>query len=623
MTPERWNQINALFLEAVKLAPADRPVFLDQACAADPELRSEVERLLAADADEAEMTRTLPNLLGLASGLIHRTDIPTKTLPAGGAADALVGFTERGVANQGPSVESKAEFGPGPPGSLVDSVQEATGPPVIPGFTLVRRLGAGGFGQVWLARSATGVYRAVKLMPKGLLTEIEFSGVRTYDIHARGNAHLISILHVDETPDWLYYVMELADGYATAPTFRPDEYEPRTLASELRRRGHLGLAEAVSITLRILLGLRHLHERELLHRDVKPANIVFVEGVAKLADIGLLTEGHRRGLKCSTRPYAPPEGIIDRSGDLYCLGKTVYEMITGLPAQRFPEVPEDAGKEQLGATRALMPVLMRACAAKPEGRFHTTEEFQRALDRQLGQPTRRRILAFGALAGTAGLAAGIWLLSQRKPAPAPVQSGRIDVFFTKSDQDDRFYKLDSNSIPLRTGELIRLKASLDPSAFPVLAVLTASDRRVQIAYPLDSRDQKPVSELPIPVPSPEGYWWRPLTPPANGAQQDTLTFVLIAGREPVRDLEMVKQRLSQLGEIPAVGLDSLFVWQNGQPQLVRATPAKSRGIPDVRQAVKAKAGILDKFGEPLPNDLRVVYAVSVPQWSESQPARGE
>ncbi len=533
-----------------------------------------------------------------------------------------VDLNERGADNIQPSFsESSVQTGSDMPLSPAYPDRLPAGPlPDVPGFALVRRLGVGGFGQVWLARSTTGVYRAVKFLPKGSLTDIEFSGIRTYEVHARGHAHLISILHVGETPDWLYYVMELADGYKTAPTFQVDDYEPRTLESDLRRSGRLNLDDAIVVTRQILAGLEHLHRHELLHRDIKPANVVYVDGVVKLADIGFLTQERRRESNCLTRLYAPPEGITDRSGDLYCLAKTLYEMITGLPARRFPEVPGDVGEAQIDTIRQLIPILTRACSAKPDDRFQSVDEFRRALDRQVQRPSRRRIFALTAAAAVASIAVGAWLLSQHGPAGNTGQSGRIDVFFTQSDEDELYYKVDSNSIPLRTSQLIRTKVFLDPPAYPVFAVLTASDRRVQIAYPRpeDLDRQKPVSELPVPIPTDDKGWWT-LDPPKHGAQEETLTFVLIAGRQPVRDLDKIAELLSELGEIPTVDSDSMFVWKDGQPQLVRATRTGSRTV-DVDRTVKARAGMLDRLAEPVEEGFKVVYAVAVPQSSESRPA---
>lgn len=340
--------------------------------------------------------------------------------------------------------------------SLFRQLLEPAGPeeaPVIPDFQMVRRLGEGSFGEVWLARTLAGVYRAVKVVRPGTFTEAELAGIIAYETHAREHAHLISIFHVGEASGWLYYEMELADGYSTAPTFRAEDYEPRTVEGDLQRRGRLPVSEAVDVARQVLSGLRHLHEWGLLHRDIKPANIVFVEGVAKLADIGLVTPGRQPAGGGHTPAYAPPEGIIDRTGDFYTLGRTLYRMVTGLRADRFGEIPEGLDAAQRKAITRLTPVLERACAADPDRRFQTAEEFDGALEGVCGKRRRRWVFAAGAilLAVAAGLT-GWWQWGGSvggrgvssaavSPKARPALSGRLIVLFKESEQANVYYEL--------------------------------------------------------------------------------------------------------------------------------------------------------------------------------------
>jgi serine/threonine-protein kinase len=127
-----------------------------------------------------------------------------------------------------------------------------------------------------------------------------------------------------------YFVMELAEG--------------RTIRQELDAGKVYGEREAVDVALQIAQALAHAHRRGLIHRDVKPANIVVTpDGVAKLADLGvaLPTSDERltrseRGLICGTPHYIAPEQVraeaaIDGRADLYSLGATLYHMVTGQP----------------------------------------------------------------------------------------------------------------------------------------------------------------------------------------------------------------------------------------------------------------------------------------------------
>ena len=537
-------------------------------------------------------------------------DIPASgPRPPSGGEDELINAALR--QEQGPGVTSgitppletlSLPGGLPPPGA-------AAVPPRIPDFEVIRLLGRGGFGEVWLARCKVDVYRAIKVLPKRALTQVELNGIRTCAIQAGGHPNVITVLHVGETPDWLYYVMELADGYRTAPTFHSDDYEPRTLQSDLGRRGHLQFAEAISIARQVLAGLRHLHERDLLHRDVKPGNVVFVDGVAKLADIGLVVQASRRVGGGGTWAYAPPEGVVDRSGDLYALGKTLYQMVTGLPAERFPAVPEDAGAEQRDSVARLAPVLKRACAQEPGERFQTAEEFDHALGQACRRPWRRRVLAGGAIVLALGAALASWGLLGRPGRTAP--SGELGVLFRESSQTQTHYELSRSSIPLRTGELIKVRATLDPPGYPVVALVTrqAGVPKVQLAYPTSRPGEAPVTEVLVP---PGDEWWE-LEPPEGGDGCETVTFVLLASDRPVVDAEKILERLAGLGAAPVVDVDTMFVLKAGRPELIRAPAGRSRGIPDVRRTVQSSGGLLDRLPGEFGKEFPVICAVAFPQ----------
>src|SRR5204863_3166498 len=104
---------------------------------------------------------------------------------------------------------------------------------------------------------------------------------------------------------------------------------PRTLRSDLKSLRRLPVADCLRIALDVVSGLARLHERGLVHRDVKPGNIIFVNGRAKLADIGLVsTHGEGRTF-VGTEGYIPPEGPGKQEADIYALGMGLYEAVTG------------------------------------------------------------------------------------------------------------------------------------------------------------------------------------------------------------------------------------------------------------------------------------------------------
>ncbi len=222
--------------------------------------------------------------------------------------------------------------------------------PGIPDHEILRMIGAGAYGEVWLARSLTGAYRAVKVVwredfANDALFAREFEGVLNYEPIARDIIGLVHILHVGrhggENP-YYYYVMELADDAYTGIHLDPEGYTPRTLQSDMKLYGSraMPLDYVLEVGCQLARALEALHAEGLTHRDVKPANIIFVNGRAKLADAGLVAAGNQRAF-VGTEGYIPPEGPGSPRADVYALAKVLYEMGTGLDRLNFPALPDE------------------------------------------------------------------------------------------------------------------------------------------------------------------------------------------------------------------------------------------------------------------------------------------
>ena len=175
--------------------------------------------------------------------------------------------------------------------------------------------------------------------------------------------------------------------------------------------------ECLRYARQLLAGLAFLHEAGMIHRDVKPANCLFVDGRLKLADFGLLTEANPQTSRLGTLKYMPPDGRMDARADVYAAGLVIYEMITGLPADSFPR----PGRRVLEAVEA--PVLcvlnhlaLRACLRDPLERFRDARQMLRKLEAgqreaaSAGTRSRRRVIvAVAGLVMASSLAgAGIW-----------------------------------------------------------------------------------------------------------------------------------------------------------------------------------------------------------------------
>ncbi|MBI2929489.1 MAG: protein kinase [Verrucomicrobia bacterium] len=280
--------------------------------------------------------------------------------------------------------------------------------PLVPDHELIRRIGSGAYGDVWLARSVVGTYRAVKVVYRDSFSdarpyEREYHGIQKFEPISRSNDGFVDILQIGRNDEagHFYYVMELADDGSesrlqaasldqSAGTSEPAEartpnedrlkaglqtYVPKTLRSEILRRSRLPFEECLRYALSLNLALGYLHRQGLIHRDIKPSNIIFLGGIPKLADIGLVTEVEEARSFVGTEGFIPPEGPNSPQADIYSLGKVLYEMSMGKDRLEFPEpftaLGQATDSQELEELNA---VIVKACAPKPGDRYQSAEE---------------------------------------------------------------------------------------------------------------------------------------------------------------------------------------------------------------------------------------------------------
>lgn len=203
----------------------------------------------------------------------------------------------------------------------------------IPGFKLLARLGRGSMGTVFKARQLNlDRIVAIKILARFLSENQNY--VRRFRKEARvigklNHPNIVQGFDAGEINGTYYFAMEYCPG--------------PTLLRILQRGGALDQDRAIHITTQIARALDHAHQQDLVHRDVKPDNIMMASGgIAKLCDLGLAKDVSRgsgsteKGATMGTPNYISPEqargdAAVDIRSDLYSLGATFYHMVTGMP----------------------------------------------------------------------------------------------------------------------------------------------------------------------------------------------------------------------------------------------------------------------------------------------------
>jgi serine/threonine-protein kinase len=272
-----------------------------------------------------------------------------------------------------------------------------TGPPLrIPGYEILAEIGKGAMGIVYKARQAS-VDRivAIKVLRDGAAKDREYIARfrREATIAAKlSHNNIVNAIDAGEAQGRHYFVMEYVEG--------------TTVQDELKGGKVYDEGTALTITLAIAHALKHAHERGLIHRDIKPDNIILTkDGGIKLADLGLArmtADVHalasEAGVAAGTPYYISPEQArgesdVDIRADIYSLGATLYQMVTGRPPYTGA-TPEEVMRKHISRKAHLVPpdhlntslssglgeVVETMMAKVREERYHAPEDLILDLD---------------------------------------------------------------------------------------------------------------------------------------------------------------------------------------------------------------------------------------------------
>jgi len=306
----------------------------------------------------------------------------------------------------------------------------------VPGYTLVRLLSDRERSKLFLARDETGALCAIKLHKPRDPDQLEGLVERNQRLAplTRQPGFFQILAHGATESGWTWKALPLADNLLSLPpvttndgvqqytplnflAWRAENAEAPPPAKVVAQWG-VRLAEALSV----------LHRGGLVHRDVKPANVLFLGGEPALGDYGLVGVPGEEFDYRGTEGFQPLEGTNDVGTDLFALGKTLYEVWTAGNRLEFPSLPRAVleAPDWKGAGSHLNDVLLRACHSEPRKRFRSAAEMSVALaDVVSGRRPVSRRRWLGKTVAVAVVGAGLFYYLKKRRVPAKVVWRRL------------------------------------------------------------------------------------------------------------------------------------------------------------------------------------------------------
>lgn len=302
---------------------------------------------------------------------------------------------------------------------LRDALQRLVGP----GFQIQRELGGGGMSRVFVAHeSALKRDVVIKVLPSDLFsTKSAERFQREVEVTARlQHPHILPVVSAGGDDRIRFYIVPyLAGG---------------SLRDRLQAGERTTLEQGLTLVSELLTAVAFAHERGILHRDIKPGNVLLAEGHAVLADFGIAqaiaaAQGEDYGQSASVAPpeaYLAPERPTDAAADLYAVAVLAHELLTGAlprPGVRTEDVTTALRaahpRAELRQLRAIATVLSRALAITPAPRFAAANDLRRALQQAGQRAARPDRLVLGGAMGLVAIAV-LAVLAFDRPVDVPL-----------------------------------------------------------------------------------------------------------------------------------------------------------------------------------------------------------
>ena len=262
-------------------------------------------------------------------------------------------------------------------------------------YEILEKVGTGGMADVYKSKDHTlNRYVAVKILKQEFSENANFvSKFRVEAQAAAGLMHpnIVNVYDVGEEKGVYYIVMELVDGI--------------TLKNYISKRGRLGYKEAVTIALQVSMGLEAAHRNHIIHRDIKPQNIIISrDGKVKVTDFGIAKAATSDTITSNVMGsvhYTSPEqargGFSDEKSDVYSLGVTLYEMLTGevpfdgettvaIAIRHIQEPMPSPAKINPDVPYSVDQIVLKCCEKSPDRRYQNMQELSADLKKSISYP---------------------------------------------------------------------------------------------------------------------------------------------------------------------------------------------------------------------------------------------